>query len=794
MVSTVNLERRPLTSADFRKVAPNGFGDPANAYAHSMAWFRNHLFVGTTRANLANRALQIAKNTPERMATGTWPVPIPKTYWENDLRAEIWRLEPRSGAWSKVYTAPLVTGKDGFEVPLSVGFRSMTVHQGRSDSAPALYVPTWASHQTPTSLMLRSEDGAEFRVVSEPGAAVPENKPRSIRGALSFNRYLVVSPVVGQARFEPNIAGRTVLLASDDPGCGTWMPACEPGFGDPNNVSAFQMAIFNGHLYAGTLNIHEGFQIWKTSGEGPPPFKWTKVLGQGAGRRQFNQIPMTMCAFGDALYVGSGIQNCSFDYDYNVGPAPPEIIRIYPDDTWDLVIGEPRITDAGLKVPLSGLGPGFENPFAGYLWSMSVHDGWLYAGTGVWAVFLRYRDLPDTVPEQVRNLLPWKQTGAEGLLEKLLETFGGFDLWRTRDGANWVPVTPNGFDNCYNIGVRTQVSTPHGLFIGTANPFGPRVAVRRLAGWKYEENAAGGLEIWQGQVQHRWPQTEPPLPLRVVALDGNPLDLKTAKEAPQRNAAAVGEAFFNRTPWRALGYWRSGIREAPAACENLMAELLAFLPPAPGRILDVCGGNDGVLDFLLERFSSADVAAVIDDRSLRGRALKRAAKVSVLKRRQLARRSLTAAFDCTVWVDGLRPRPVSLVKLLRQSASALKPGGTLVSFETLRRRRRSPWPALRGNCYASSVQELRRNVHEAGLLEPTIVEVTTACLTAFRENLSRLVTLRACTGEAPELSIESVESQLCGRSHEIVACVFVVATKRGDAMQHRQDSQPRGER
>jgi SAM-dependent methyltransferase len=225
-----------------------------------------------------------------------------------------------------------------------------------------------------------------------------------------------------------------------------------------------------------------------------------------------------------------------------------------------------------------------------------------------------------------------------------------------------------------------------------------------------------------------------------------------------------------------------------------MAELVAFLPAAAGRILDVCGGNDGVLDFLLERFSSAEVAAVIDDRSLRADALKRVAEASVLKRSQLAGRPLTAAFDCAVWVDGLSPRAVSLAKLLRQSASALKPGGTLVAFETLRRRRPAVGPTLlRGTGYASSVHELRRQVHEAGLLEPTLVEATAPCLTAFRENLSRFATLLACTGEAPEASIESVESQLCGTSHEIVGCLFVVAKKPGDAREDLQISQRWGE-
>ena len=61
------------------------------------------------------------------------------------------------------------------------------------------------------------------------------------------------------------------------------------------------------------------------------------------------------------------------------------------------------------------------------------------------------------------------------------------------------PVTRRGFGNAYNLGIRNLVSTPQGLFVGTANLFGPRVAVRAEGGgWQYEDNPLGGLEVWLG--------------------------------------------------------------------------------------------------------------------------------------------------------------------------------------------------------------------------------------------------------------------------------------------------------
>src|SRR3546814_6205008 len=92
--------------------------------------------------------------------------------------------------------------------------------------------------------------------------------------------------------------------------------------------------------------------------------------------------------------------------------------------------------------------------------------------------------------------------------DRLAET-GGFSLWRTDDGVHWEPVTRDGFGNKFNWGGRTFASTPHGLFVGTANPFGPRLAMRRDGEWQYGFNPRGGCEVWLGSKQHHEPADAP---------------------------------------------------------------------------------------------------------------------------------------------------------------------------------------------------------------------------------------------------------------------------------------------
>ena len=96
--TTVNrLGIRPgLRRGDFRLIARRGFGDGHNTYAHSMAWFNDHLYVATTRGNfpLMKRRLPIAMDV--------WPVECPEDPFDLDLRAEIWRYasRPTSGSTS----------------------------------------------------------------------------------------------------------------------------------------------------------------------------------------------------------------------------------------------------------------------------------------------------------------------------------------------------------------------------------------------------------------------------------------------------------------------------------------------------------------------------------------------------------------------------------------------------------------------------------------------------------------------------------------------------------------------
>lgn len=473
-----HMRRLPITPGlrpdDFRCVAQGGFGDGVNAYAHSMAWFKDRLYVGTTRGNfpLMRRRLPIGMNP--------WPVECPKNPFDLGLNSEIWRYHVEQDSWDRVRRAPDVRGSHGRMIPSSFGHRSMIVHE------EALYCTTWSPAAGKGPEILRSENGEDWHSTCEPGLhGLPVT---AIRTLVPFKGKVYTTPS-GSRGGNPNVGSHAIVYESSDIAGGHWQAASEFGFGDSENKTVFEMVGFGDHLYVGTFNL-AGYEIWRSDLTGELPYRWERVIEKGAYRGPENQIACSMIPFKGGLYIGGGIQGGGVDTQNRIGPAASELIRINLDMSWDLIVGSPRQTPDGYKEPLSGWSDGFDNWFAGYFWRMGVYDGWLYLGTYDWST---------TLPFARRD--PWPQMTCD-LLNAMPENFvedymGGCGVYRSFDGDNWMEVTSDGFGNPYNLGVRNIIPSPHGLFLATANPFGPRT-------WSFREesylpNPRGGCEIYLGK-------------------------------------------------------------------------------------------------------------------------------------------------------------------------------------------------------------------------------------------------------------------------------------------------------
>lgn len=648
--------------ADFRRVAENGFGDGSNSYAYSAVWFDDHLYIGSNRDIIP----MLIMRSPFKISFDVPPVPVPEEWTELDLRGQIWRYSVQTEQWTRVYHSPLVAGYEGRLVPQAFGFRGMTVFQGTSDAKPCIYTIPAVGRMALQSVTLRSSDGVTFDALPDPRVPGLDEEFGSVRAIAAFKDKLFVAPSASRPKPEArrdatgrnvytsmvNTARQSAVLVSSDPASGEWAFSSQPVFGDATNASIIDMCVCGDYLYVGTLNVRHGFQLWRTTADGPPPHRWEKVLDGGADRGSYNQAVLSMTAFQGDLYLGTCIQNGGFDRVYQIGPAAGEVIRVRPNGSWDLVVGDPRMTRQGLKVPTSGLRAGFNNLLCCYIWRMCEHDGAIYVGTCDNSSFVPYASR-DSLPEHVRRHMD------PDALERYMERLGGCELWRSTDGDNWLPVTRNGFGNRYNLGIRALVSSPYGLFAGTANPFGPQVAVRRGKGWEYVDNPRGGVEVWLGSSRSnpapraslaesiaahpRARRTVPTEP--VVRVENNdPAGGRTSlSESYQLLERAMVEAGVLRNPFlrlaltpsdlvglqasvagevaeyfgsaiRNVGYWSRRSLSPSEACTTLVARLCGLLPHRREQsILVVGAGEQELADAVARHFPGCRIQLATAD-------------------------------------------------------------------------------------------------------------------------------------------------------------------------------------
>jgi len=468
--------QQPLYLQDFSQGAPQGFNDPANTFARSMQWWNGRLYVGIQRAYACTQAAILARYNPfikyppidPTLSCAPDPADLP-------MRAEIWRWTPPDaaspadpGTWERVYQSPQdvpIPGTNPVKfVPREIGFRDMAVFT-EADGTQALYVSGTSARGflavnpdftpgLPPPRILRSSDGNTFtEVPSDPGTVLGSLSVIENINISSFNRMTVYN-------------GKLYVIAGGDFGHGVIFESANPSGGNDNfrlvsgpGQTFTYMEPFNGKLYvaqgAQPVSGVPPYAILKTDATGTPPFAFTTVM-TGLRLPSFysknsSQSIANMHAVGNALWIGSN--------------QPPELVRINPDDTWDLYMGQPRqLADGTWKYPRTGMGDGFDWYFAIHIHRMQEHNGFLY---------LASNDEANTLT--ARN---------NATMNTLFSPRYGFDLFRTKNGWYMNPITQSGFEdkdpgghnNWFNYTGRTAQSTPFGLFIGTGNDqFGEQI-------------------------------------------------------------------------------------------------------------------------------------------------------------------------------------------------------------------------------------------------------------------------------------------------------------------------------
>lgn len=199
---------------------------------------------------------------------------------------------------------------------------------------------------------------------------------------------------------------------------------------DEVSHSITALDFWNNRLYAATSNKVTGFELWCKGEEEP----WQQIHRQGLYRYSLNARIRFIVPFKEALYLATDpVLNSVYSDGF-------ELIRLYSDNDWDLIVGMPRFTPVGLRVPLLCQGPGFGRAIGAPL-CLTVHDGALYLG---------------------------------------FQTLEGFQLWRSTEGNVWSQVAVPSLSQYYQVSQLVAASTTNALALMCIGQESPGTSNRRL--------------------------------------------------------------------------------------------------------------------------------------------------------------------------------------------------------------------------------------------------------------------------------------------------------------------------
>jgi hypothetical protein len=130
----------------------------------------------------------------------------------------------------------------------------------------------------------------------------------------------------------------------------------------PECQSVQGLAMFADHLWLATGHGPLGFSLWRAPAVGAGPTEglaWRPVLTRGAWRYSVNREVTALLVLPDALLLAVAATGTWHQLAGNHGP---EILAVTAEGAWEIVVGHPRFTPDGFKVPLAPLGAGFGDP------------------------------------------------------------------------------------------------------------------------------------------------------------------------------------------------------------------------------------------------------------------------------------------------------------------------------------------------------------------------------------------------------------------------------------------------
>jgi hypothetical protein len=137
---------------------------------------------------------------------------------------------------------------------------------------------------------------------------------------------------------------------------GAWVPASAEGPSADGLRTVTALAPLDDSLHVCLADPEAGFEVWRAEAQGGPPYAWVRVIERGAYRYTLSRAVSALARFQGRLVLGSSVVTPP-SVEQLVGA--PELIQLDARGDWEILVGAPRFSPAGLKVPVSAQPAGF---------------------------------------------------------------------------------------------------------------------------------------------------------------------------------------------------------------------------------------------------------------------------------------------------------------------------------------------------------------------------------------------------------------------------------------------------
>jgi ubiquinone/menaquinone biosynthesis C-methylase UbiE len=235
--------------------------------------------------------------------------------------------------------------------------------------------------------------------------------------------------------------------------------------------------------------------------------------------------------------------------------------------------------------------------------------------------------------------------------------------------------------------------------------------------------------------------------------------------------------YYGHSDFLNFGYWHEDTTDHKQACENLMEELLSFIPKKSGTILDVACGKGATTAYLMKCYPARNITGINISQSQLEIARVNAPGCTFLKMSATDLEFADCSFDNVICVEAAF-HFCTRERFLREAHRVLKPGGRLILSDILNTLEGEKTNETRTEQnYVPDLDKYRAILTKAGFGEVEVVDATESCWKGHFWYTVRYFHRKLLSGEIDRGELETHLFHTYRRAREITYYVLAEGTR-----------------